>query len=318
LCCGWWSIGGWAIGTLLKLSETGDSLWSAQMGSSGNSYAQVCKQNYDGNYIVAGAILNGTYGASVFEFDTVGNYLASHTYNLPSIAEVVNTIDHLPQGGYIISAKAGTAPSFDVMVITTDNNWDTLSTQIFKDSVYMTNFEVNFPFAIVPDSGYIFGGTVQVGAHMEAVIIRIGQTGNYLWTRFFSLSGECKADAILALDSTGFIFSGQSSLTTNSTAELYLVRTDANGLIQLNSTTEIPNTTSLLVYPNPTHGIISWKSAGEIIEAIRIISTNGSIVYSKGCNEFDKSLQLPTLAPGMYTIEFQSKSACRRTKFYLN
>ncbi|MBL0105254.1 MAG: T9SS type A sorting domain-containing protein [Bacteroidetes bacterium] len=318
LCCGWWSIGGWAKGTLLKLSETGDSLWSAQMGSSGNSYAQVCKQNYDGNYIVAGAILNGTYGASVFEFDTAGNYLASHTYNMPSIAENVNSIDHLPQGGYIISAKAGTTPYYDVMVIKTDNNFDSLSSQIFNDSISMSDFEAKFPFALVPDSGYIYGGTVQVGAHMDAVLYRIDQNDNYMWTRYFNLSGECKADAVLAIDTTGFIFSGQSSLTTNISAELYLVRTDENGLVLINSTSEFLKPTSLVIYPNPTQGMISWKSEGETIDEIRIISVNGAIVYSKNCSEADGRIQLPTLAPGIYTIEFQSKQGVRRSKFHLN
>ncbi len=317
LCCGWMSSNGWAKGTMMKLTETGDSLWSLQIGSSGNSYAQLCKENIDGNYILAGGSLSGTYYGYVGEYDTSGTFINYHSYDKPGTAEIVNSVDHLPQGGYLISAKTGTTPGFDIWIIRTNDLWDTLWTKTFNDPVYMTKIEDRFPFGVVGDSGCIFGGMKLGPVDMQAILYRVDSTGTIQWTQNFGYAGDDKADELITLDD-GFVFSGYAGLLTNSTVDCYIVKTDFNGMVSTISNVEENYQDALNLYPNPAADFIQWENSIITVIEIRIYSLSGSIIQKiipeKGENKIDISF----LSNGMYIAEFVSKNAISKKRFTVN
>jgi len=318
LCCGWLSIGGWAKGTLMKLSETGDSLWSVQIGSAGNSYAQYCKQNYDGNYLVAGGSLSGTFYGVVQEYDTAGNFITGHSYDKAGTAEIINTVDHLPQGGYLISAKTGTVNGYDIWIIRTNELWDTLWTRTFNDPINLYDTEAKFAFDVVADSGCIFGGGDFGTIDMEAVLYRIDSSGTLQWTRFFGDAGDDKANALLSLDDGGFIFSGYAGLSSNIICDIYLVRTDAAGNVSMiNSVSETDFVNRFELYPNPTNGKVFWSTNLNSIQEIRIRDFMGKLIQIINSPMSQGSMDLKNPITGMYFFEIISTTGSIRKKILI-
>lgn len=318
LCCGWWSLNGYAKGTLLKLSETGDSLWSVQMGSSANAYAQFCMQNRDGNYLLAGGALSGTFVGVIYEYDTAGNFLNIHTYDKPGIAEIINTVHPLPQGGYLISAKSGTINGYDVWIIRTNDQWDTLWTKTFNDPIYMYDTEAKFAFDAVGDSGCVFGGLDPVNNGGQAVLYRADSTGAIQWTRSFGNQFQDQMDAIISLADGGFIFSGQADLVSNNSADIYLVRTDENGMVQGTTALEsIVAQDDVLIYPNPTNGMLNWQSNIYSINEINIYSVGGTLVKIISNPSNTGYVNLKDLSEGIYIVKIISDNKLLLKKLVL-
>lgn len=307
ICCGWMSTSGWARGTMMKLSETGDSLWSVQIGSSGNSYAQICKENYDGNYLLAGASLSGTFYGYIGEYDTSGTFINYHSYDKTVTAEVINSVDVLPQGGYLISAKTGTTSGgFDIWLIRTNDLWDTLWTKTFIDPVSMNNIEERFAFDVVGDSGCIFGGMKFGPVDMQASIYRVDSAGAIQWTRFFGYAGDDKADEVIALND-GFIFSGYAGLVSNDSVDCYIVRTDVNGMTSvISAIDELTGRDDVTIFPNPAKGFIQWKSNMNPVNEIRFFSISGQLIHSVIPDSNERTIDVDFLSNGIYIVEFIS------------
>ncbi len=317
LCCGWWSMNGYAVGTMLKLTSTGDSLWAVHIPSTGNSYAQFCMQDQNGNYLVAGSALSGTFYGLVYEYDTSGQFLSLHTYDLPGTVEIINSVHHLPQGGYLLSAKTGTLNGYDIWLLRVTEQWDTVWTRTFNDPIYLYDTEAKFAFDAVADSGCIFGGSKFTGLSSEAVIYRVDSSGNLEWTKFFggSSPGEDKANSILSLSDGGFIFSGQADLVTNLEAEVYLVRADGNG--DVSGTTQIPaysNNDDLIFYPNPANESINWKIPEGKNSKLRVYTTSGILVKDLTLFSDSGMLYLQEFSPGMYVLEVIKEESIYRTQ----
>lgn len=308
ICCGWMSTSGWARGTMMKLSETGDSLWSTQIGSGANSYAQICKENYDGNYLMAGASFSGTFYGFVGEYDTSGALISSHSYDVAGTAENINSVDHLPQGGYLISAKTGTTPNYDIWLIRTNDLWDTLWTKTFNDSVSIDNIEERFAFDVVGDSGCIYGGMQFGGIDMEAVLYRLDSSGNHQWTRRFNYAGDDKANEIIALND-GFVFSGFAGSLTNASVDCYIVKTDVNGMVSvISNVNNAPDVDEFTLFPNPANNAIQWKSDMNQFNEIRFYSLTGQLIHSKILNPEQRTIDISFLSDGIYILEFISDS----------
>ena len=320
LACGWLSVNGYAKATMMKFSETGDSLWSVQIGSSANSYAQFCQQNYDGNYLLAGAFLSGTFQGIVMEYDTAGTLLNSHIYDKQGTVENINSVHHLAQGGYIISAKSGTINGYDVWVLRTNDNWDTLWTQTYNDPFYLYDTEAKFAFDATSDNGFIFGGAKFTGASSEAVLYRMDSTGASLWTSYYggNTNGEDKTSSVLSLADGGFILSGQTEMTANNDGDIYLVRTNANGLVtSLSKSDAIESSTQFLLFPNPSKNKVHWESKYISISCLRLLSMSGSILHTYEQAGTSGELNFAGLVPGIYIVEFVSEISVQRKRLII-
>ncbi|HRH64785.1 MAG TPA: T9SS type A sorting domain-containing protein [Bacteroidia bacterium] len=320
LACGWLSVNGYARATMIKFSETGDSLWSVQIGSSGNSYAQYCMQNYDGNYLLAGASLSGTFQGMIMQFDTAGSFITYHSYDKTVTAEIINTVEHLSQGGYLISAKTGTINGYNIWVLRTNDNWDTLWTKTFNDPIYLYDTEAKFAFAATADGGCIFGGSKFTGNSSEAVLYRLDPTGALIWTNYFggSTAGEDKANALLSFDDGGFIFSGQTGLITNDSADIYIVRTDTNGNVTTGtSSTELFAQSDFRLFPNPCQGNLYWQSNLESIAVLRVFSATGKMEKSILLPSKNGELALKEFSSGLYVVEIVTPGSVIRKKVIL-
>lgn len=74
------------------------------------------------------------------------------------------------------------------------------------------------------------------------------------------------------------------------------------------------NNTSILIYPNPTNGLINIVSEDSIISNINIYDYKGALVYSRNSNQNNISLEVSNIAAGIYWVEVHNEQGVNRQK----
>jgi hypothetical protein len=136
-----------------------------------------------------------------------------------------NSIQQTTDGGYIITGTTQ-SPSgsgwFDVWLIKTDANGDTLWTKTFGDSLGDWGHSVQQTF----DGGYIIvGNTHRWRYNNDVLLIKTDANGDTMWTKMF---GDSLTDYGFSVQQTlegGYVITG----STHGDGRVWLIKTDANG-----------------------------------------------------------------------------------------
>ena len=160
---------------LIKTDTEGDTLWTRTFGGSNNDVGLSVKQTTDKGYIIACTQSFGPGSSNVWliKTDTNGSTLWAKTFGGNSLDNAgLSSVDQASDGGYIVvgSTESFGAGSFDIWLIRTNANGDTLWTKTFGspnddhgNSVYYTSA-----------GGYIItGGTQSIGDSTDVWLIRV-------------------------------------------------------------------------------------------------------------------------------------------------
>lgn len=318
LGCGWISLGGYARGTIRKFSSTGVLLHTFSLGSAGNSYAQSVKEIHNGHYMLVGSRSQTTFGADLVELDTALNYINDYFFDLASTGEIAQTLERLPQGGYMLSAKTGyVLDRFDIWLLRLNDQFDTLWTQtITQRPLKIDQSEEPFGFTAVADSGYLLCGQKLVGTSLRAIVYRLDTSGNVMWTRDFggAPNGGNRFWWPVALSDGGFIFTGEYVDSVNFYSNVYLVRTDGQGAINTSTTGiyQLPKD-NFLLFPNPVSDRLQWReiASGATIE---LYTLTGQLVHRETVFSSSGSLSCGQLAKGIYACLIREDEKVRVEK----
>ncbi len=141
-------------------------------------------------------------------------------------------IDQVPDGGFIISGRTQSrgAGLHDAWLVRTDENGDTLWTKTFGyfGDDYATAIQVT------RDSGFIMiGNTRSIGAGgSDWWALKTDSNGVLQWEKTY---GGVEDDECMAMQQTsdgGYIFSGYSRSFSHGLGDMWLVKTDANGVVE--------------------------------------------------------------------------------------
>jgi hypothetical protein len=139
------------------------------------------------------------------------------------------SVQQTADGGYII---AGATRSFgagdgDVYLIKTNPRGDTLWTRTFGGA----NSERGNSVRQTTDGGYVIAGsTMSFGAgHDDVYLVRTNAAGDTLWTRTFGSVGYDYGSSCQQTADCGFIMTGYTKSFGNGNADVYLIKTDADG-----------------------------------------------------------------------------------------
>jgi len=138
---------------LIKTDANGDIIWTNTFGAAGNDHSGESQQTTDGGYIIAGSI--GSIPL-LLKTDVNGDSLWTKTFggqDSGSYQSVKETTD----GGYVIAGSiiAGNVSDYDVLLIKTDANGDSLWTKTFGAEGY----DVAYHVEQTADGGYIITGS---------------------------------------------------------------------------------------------------------------------------------------------------------------
>jgi len=183
------------------------------------------QQTSDGGYIIAGrqGITFGVSKILLIKTDSFGQVI---WYKLigGSNFEHAYFVQQTSDGGYILTGEAtGSAPNdYDVYLVKTDSNGDTVWTKKYGSTVYEHGWSVQQ----TTDGGYIIAGERENAAYL----IKTDLNGDSLWTKTFIPigSGSAAAYSVQQTNDNGFILTGTADFI-GSGNDVYLIKTDSLG-----------------------------------------------------------------------------------------
>ena len=211
--------------------DPGDIIWSNSYGSNDTEYAYSVGLTTDGGYILGGQTnFFGAGGNDVYlvKIDAIGDTLWTRAYGGVD-SDKCKSVQQCSDGGYIIAGETNSfgAGNYDVYLIKTDANGDTLWTRTFGG----TGIDRAESVKEATDGGYIItGNTGSFGAGGKDVyLIKTDANGDTLWTKTFGAIDDEEGHSVQLTTDGGYIIAGFTESFGAGGRDVYLIKTDANG-----------------------------------------------------------------------------------------
>jgi len=227
--------------SLIKTDENGDTLWTRTYGVEYTDKGYSVEQTTDGGYIISGFTdLYGYYPtiAYLIKTDETGDTIWTKTYGIEYTEG--HSVQQTTDGGYIITGMGIIigGPYSCIYLIKTDLNGDTLWTKKYSG---IDDIGRSYSVQQTTDGGYIVTGDIAYESETKVCLIKTNEHGDELWTRTFGNEVNNTGYSVQQTIDGGFIIAGESLWN------VYLIKTDENGIIT--STIEI-------LIPNPNRKLI--------------------------------------------------------------
>ena len=216
---------------LIKTNENGDSLWTKTFGGSGNDKSYSVQQTSDGGYIVTG--YTSSYGAGQYDVYLIktnenGDTLWTKSFG-GTATDRAFSVQQTTDDGFIIvgDTESSGAGQYDVWLIKTDVNGDSLWTKTFGGS----NYDFARSVKQTTDGGYIIVGYTDLYGTGEnyILLIKTDMNGNTLWTKTFGgFNNDYRGYSVQQTIDGGYIVAGYSCFIAGF-PNVYLIKTDGNG-----------------------------------------------------------------------------------------
>jgi hypothetical protein len=266
---------------LIKVDGNGIEQWNQTYGDTNNNFSNSVQQTSDGGYIITGTtfLVNGTIGLLI---KTDGNGIEqwSQTFgdtNVSSGFYMGNSVQQTTDGGYIMTGWEN-GNQGDVFLVKTDLNgieqWNQTFGGIENDygeSVQQTS-----------DGGYIItGSTFSFGnGDHDVYLIKTDSNGIELWNQTFGGIDDDYGKSVQQTSDGGYIITGYTFLNSPDVTDVYLIKTDGNGIEQWNQTFGgVDYDLGYSVQQTSDGGYIitgSTKSSGNGDEDVYLIKTDGN------------------------------------------
>jgi len=228
---------------LVKTNDRGNETWSKTFGGSESDAGYSVQQTSDGGYIVTGQ--TGTFGPGntavyLIKTDDQGNELWSQTIG-GSDYDYGHSVQQTTDGGYIV---AGVTSSFTIPVDVEDLR-EVYLVKTNSEGYLIWNKTYGGPHIDVAnsvqqtsDGGYVVAGiTYSFGAGSgDFYLVKTDSNGVMLWNRTFGGSGLDDGRHVQQTEDGGYIVSGITQSFGAGGSDVFLVKTDSQGITQWENT----------------------------------------------------------------------------------
>lgn len=218
---------------LLSITSVFGQGWQRNLGTPNRDHVADVKQTNDGGYIITGytstSPTNVHYDLYLIKTDVNGHKLWDKKYG-GSQREKGFAVQPTTDGGYIVAGSTYSygAGSFDVYLVKTDANGDSLWTKFYGD----TGLDEARSIQQASDQGYfIFGSTRKASttttSHFsDMYLIRTDLNGDTLWTKKYGTDSTSDYGRFISPTSDGgYIMTGYD----HTNADVRLIKIDSSG-----------------------------------------------------------------------------------------
>ena len=300
---------------LIKTDGNGIEQWNKTFGGTGVDWGYSVQQTTDGGYVVSGDKNFGSGNKDVFLIKTDSDGLEQWTKTFGGTdLDSGNSVQQTTDGGYVIT---GITYSFgngygDTYLIKTDGNGTEQWTKTFGGGMSDNGNSVQQ----TTDGGYIITGITNFGNNGDVYLIKTDENGDSLWTKTFGGTGSDFGKSVQQTTDGGYIITGHTSSFGNGKDDVYLIKTDENGVEQWTKTFGGIEYDSGNSVQQTTDGgyIITGKSesVGNVISDLYLIKTdgNGTEQWTKtfGGTEWDVGYSVQQTSDGGYVVSGSTTS----------
>jgi hypothetical protein len=249
---------------LLKVDESGDTIWTRSFGTNGDEYCYSLKETNAHDFIMCGrreAFGAAEYDVFLAKSDSTGNLLWLKSYGGHQ-NDYGYSVQNAPNNGYLIAGHTRSfgAGNWDVYLIRTDSLGDTLWTRTYGGS------QPDEAFCIERiQSGFVIAGaSYSYGAGLsDMYVLRVSDLGDTLWTATYGGDDEDWAYDAMKTQDSAFAIVGYSESFGPGYVDVYLVKTEADVGIKDGKDRKQDTATGFTAFPNPFTTRVEISLVGE-------------------------------------------------------
>ncbi len=234
---------------LIRTTSAGDTLWTKTYGGISLEEGSSVQQTTDGGFIIGGHTSSfgyGNYDFYLIKTNINGDSIWTRTYGGEDF-DYGNSVQQTSEGGYIFTGSTGSFGngSHDLYLIKTDNIGDTIWTKTFGGM----GTEVGNSVKQITDEGFIIlGYTFTFGnGFSDFYLIKTDNNGNNVWTKTFGGNRYDFGNSVQQTIDGGYIIVGESTSFGNSFNDVYVIKTDQDGIVTFITDIPLPSHNKKLI-----------------------------------------------------------------------
>jgi hypothetical protein len=261
--------------SIITGQTTFQKIYSSTKGQSGRDVVSTA----DGGYIIVGLTIGGDSDIYIVKTNNIGDILWTKTYGGAKPDYPRNIIKTTDSTYLIIGfTKSYGGGKSNTYLLKINAVGDTLWTKTYGGTGYEEGHEIQ----PTSDGNYIISGSSdsQNPGNFDAYLMKINPSGGVLWTKYYGGSSFETANSVKQSLDGGYIFTGQTYSYGAGQGDIWLVKTDKDGVIAWTKTyggALLDEGNSVLANADGTYIVCSETNsfgAGDI--DVYVISTDAS------------------------------------------
>ncbi len=216
---------------LMKLDETGDSLWTRFYGSYYMDHLQHSILLPNSDILLVGTAGDGSFGdACAVLTDSIGTLIWSNQFGEYNCFEYIKSVATTSDSCYLLSiTKRQLSPSVGYFKLLT------MKMTEYGDTVWINDYPApynNYMSALTPtsDGAFLLTGAYDVAPFVsDWWILKLNELGETVWSKRYTMGYSCVGQDIKLLPDGGFIAINTVQHTVSSLKDIMVSRLDSEG-----------------------------------------------------------------------------------------